>query len=276
MLDPRSWSHLVESVPMGRKMYFDHDCGAGRTLCISQSERGYSAFCFRCNDTGWLPPPRLSLAERIARLQQVNEADHEAKANGLTLPHDLVYDVAQWPTEAAVWLYKAGLGKPEIATLRAGYSPRMDRVVIPVYAGDQLVFWQARGFMKDRPKYLAPEVNKDHVIACFGTGTTVLTEDLLSAFKVGLSHRGIAVMGTALPTLLLNILIQADQPVIIWLDPDKAGSKANRIFLRKLRAAGVHVVSVRTEKDPKLHSREEIDHEVHQALRRLHAAGGGV
>jgi DNA primase len=46
--------------------------------------------------------------------------------------------------------------------------------------------------------------------------------------------------------------------VALWFDPDAAGRKARRSCLRSLGLLGITPRIIRTEKDPKLYSREEI------------------
>lgn len=267
MLAPESWVHHAKDVAPGQKRYFPHDCGGGKTLLISNNEGGYSAWCFRCSDSGWHRHPELPLAERIAKLQEqaAHDARHAFVRGDPTLPHGLVFDVQQWPSHAAVWLYKAGIGKPEIARLGAGWHPDMERVVLPVYEGKHLVYWQARGFDKGRPKYINPDVDKQQIIPTYGEGVRVLTEDILSAFKVGMAAKGTSLMGTSLSEKLLSTLLSERLPVLVWLDPDEAGQRAADKIVRQLRQFGLSTGRIVTDKDPKLLSQERINHEVHQA-----------
>jgi len=47
-------------------------------------------------------------------------------------------------------------------------------------------------------------------------------------------------------------------PVAIWLDPDVAGRRASKKFARKLGLMGAHVREIKTDKDPKFYSDQEI------------------
>ena len=94
--------------------------------------------------------------------------------------------LGEWPAAARVWLHHAGLGREEIGRLGATYDPRSQRVYLPVVEEGRLVFWQARALDGRQPKYLAPPVDKTAVLPRWGRAEEVtLTEDILSAFKVG-------------------------------------------------------------------------------------------
>jgi len=268
MLDPRSWQHYCPKVPEGKKSYFDHDCGGGRTLIVSNDDAGYSAYCFRCVDSGFMKHPELSLPEKLARLSRLAEADAAVKANSfeVVLPSGLNMNASSWPRYAALWLYKVGLGSVEIQRLGIGYSEEMDRVVIPVYSNGKLVYWQARGFTSGRPKYINPDVDKSKVLPMYGAGDfVVLTEDLLSAIKVGNVAQTLCLMGTSLQDHHLAHLLLLRKPVAVWLDADKAGLNAKAKLMRRLTAVGLHCVYIVTERDPKLLFEEEITHELNKA-----------
>lgn len=163
-------------------------------------------------------------------------------------------------------MYKVGIGNPEITKLGALYSERMDRVVVPVYEGGELVYWQARGFSKGRPKYINPDVDKRLVIPSYGEGITVLTEDLLSAFRVGDVAKGVSLLGTTITEKLFSVLTTDRQPVLVWLDPDAAGQRAANKALTLLRRWGIPCARVQSELDPKLLSRDAISAAIEAAL----------
>lgn len=256
MLDPQSWLPAAQELPLGGKRRVDHDCGSGRTLIVSHNVDGWNAYCFRCSEPGFVPHPAASLEERIARLKQVSEADTEAQADTRP-PMPAEFDPSTWPAEARVWLYKAGFSNERIMALGFYWAPRMKRVVLPVVAEGKLLYWQARGFDKERPKYINPKIDKP--IYKVGVGPVlVLTEDILSAAKVGAVTEAWSILGTSVDEPTINEIMRAGKPVRVWLDPDGAGIKGRRKLVPKLRAYGIDAVSVQTERDPKLHSREEI------------------
>ena len=261
-LSRTSWQHHTKDLPEGRSLRRDHDCGDGRTLLVSHGAKGYSAWCFRCGAGDSLPPPHRSPAERLARIKAQQSADTEAQGAGVDGMNPRVQDVYQWPEGARLWLARAGLGAPEITRLGAWYHPPTERVVVPVYGPYGLIFWQARAWQEGRqPKYMAPHVPKRFIYQWGQGEATVLCEDMLSAYKVGgvaRAARAVCLFGTVVPDVVLADLLNRGGPVLVWLDPDAAGSKGSTAAVRKLRSAGLTVRAIRTDQDPKLLTCDEI------------------
>jgi hypothetical protein len=160
-----------------------------------------------------------------------------------------------------VWLYKAGLGNEAIKAAGIYYCPRLDRVVLPVVSDDRLVYWQARGFDPERPKYINPAIDKANLTARYGEGgPLVLVEDILSAIRVGEVARGWSLLGTNISdsTAARVKAARGVDNVLIWLDPDGAGRKARGRLRNALCLVGITPRIIRTDLDPKLYSREEI------------------
>ena len=260
MLDPRSWLDQAKTLDIGRSMRVDHDCGSGRTLKVDHKEHGWGAWCWRCNDDGWVPHPEESLAQRLARLTAVRAVEAEA-SRSVALPTPTEPDAALWPREARLWLYKIGMSNDDIKSAGYYYCKRLDRVVLPVCAKGSVVYWQARNLSPNdgRPKYLNPLVDKSSFFARYGKGKEiVLTEDILSAWKVGTVSSGWSILGTSLSQSQLSLLLARQCPVSIWLDPDAAGRKAAAKIFKQLNAYGVDARVIRSDTDPKLLTREDI------------------
>lgn len=193
------------------------------------------------------------------------------------LPAPVQADPTEWPREAYLWFLKAGLGRHDIGRLGAYYHPPSDRVVLPVLDGSgRPVFWQARAFDGRQPKYLAPDIDRALVVPEFGTATSVtLTEDILSAYKVGQVGEGWSMLGTKLSDHVLTRLMQrhTQQPgftVNVWLDNDlpplhqiNRGQVAARKVLARLRAMGIPARNIVSPKDPKLMSLGQIKDYLH-------------
>ncbi|QYD70860.1 toprim domain-containing protein [Paraburkholderia edwinii] len=162
-----------------------------------------------------------------------------------------------------MWLLKASCGAPEIAQLGAYWHAPSARVVLPVADDGELVYWQARDpswtRKSERPKYVNPEVNKERLVARYGSGDEiVLTEDILSAYRVGQEGEGWSLLGTNLTNGVLARLIDERKPVAVWLDPDAAGRKASRDITQRLSACGIPNRVIRSLRDPKLLSRRQV------------------
>lgn len=243
----------------GDKKRITHNCGEGRNLIISLDDRGYHAWCFRCSDGGHEAPPTETLGEKLARLSRMQSANEQATASA-DLPAPRVYDVSAWPSACAVWLYRAGLSRADIGKLGAYYHPPTDRVVLPIVQQGRVTFWQARTLTKGNPcKYIAAPQGKAGVLPRYGKADAVtLTEDILSAYKVGLVGEGWSLLGTTLTDTHLSELMKRGAPVNVWLDPDAAGRKAAQRIIKRLLACGLAARNVVSNKDPKLMQRSEI------------------
>jgi hypothetical protein len=258
VLEPDSWLPQAAGLEVGQKRYFEHECGGGRKLVIARDMRGFNAFCFRCSDSGWAPPPQLSYAERVALQRHLAQRDADVRA-AVELPAPHCYALEEWPAGARLWLHKGGLGGPEIIKLGAYYHEPTNRVVIPVREGDDVVFWQARSIDGREPKYLSPPVDRATLLPRYGRSDTItLTEDLLSAFKIGLVAEAWCLMGTHANARLIAGLLQRQAPVRIWLDPDGPGRRAAAKVFKQLKAYGIEARVIRSERDPKLHFFNEI------------------
>ena len=258
MLDPRSFEKHTANLKLGGRLRTNHDCGPGRTLLLSRNEDGVSAYCFRCGEPGFIKDER-TLQERIAALAKVREAD--AVATTPELPQPRITNVQLWPKEYRVWLYKAGLSNDAIERLGFYWHPVTQRVVMPVFDAGELVYWQARSLNPNVPKYINPAVVRGTVVPRYGRGgpCIVLTEDILSAVKVGYVNEAWSIMGTSLPDKVALQLVQAARPVLVMLDPDDAGRKGTAKIIDQLRLLGLQVGTFMGRADPKLLSLKEIE-----------------
>lgn len=260
MLDQREFLPQAQALPIGQRKKVDH-CGDGACMIVSHEPACYRAYCFRCGEPGYVRKER-NLQEIMASLQAQKSADDAARQSP-ELPEDCVPITLGWPDWARVWLAKAGLGSSDVERLGFLYSPRMARVVLPVYdKAGALVFWQARGNKVD-PKYISPwNVDRSRVIPAYGpqTGIILVAEDVLSAAKVGQVNEAWSLMGTSMSDPFALALLTRGVKVIMALDPDGAGIRGAAKACRALAAYGVDVVNITRElpSDPKLMSRDSI------------------
>jgi len=247
------WLDIAKELKRGDGVYIDCDCGKGKTLAINHRSKGYSTFCFRCDRKDWHPKGRMSIAEITA----MNKLNEEAKSftSKIVLPKDFSLEI---PLEGRLWLYTASISESLIKKYNMGYSERLKRVIIPVYRYNKLVWFIGRAVHKlQEPKYLAPSENKDDVLFYSGRigKVAVVTEDILSAIRVGTTTPTISLLGTKLSTEQLGALM--DTRIILWLDSDKAGRAAAKKMERELCMV-TEVCKVVTKKDPKMLTNEEI------------------
>lgn len=264
-LDKRTWLAQAQQLSEGQSKRVEHVCGPGACMVIEHTEEGWRAYCHRCSDSGFEFHPQESLQQRLTRLAKTKEIEQQMQQSP-ALPGPYNREPNTWPLEARVWLYKAGLSNDEVVRLGAYWNDKAQRVIVPVMGKTkQPVFWQARNPFNDgRPKYLSPHVARQHIVAEYGQGDClVLTEDLLSAYKVGRVTLAWALLGTKIPEPILARIAQLGKPVFVWLDPDwlapnRPGQVAAAKIMKVLRSVGVQCTNIVSRADPKLLSTQEI------------------
>lgn len=256
-----TWLDKAKALPVGRTIKIKHDCAPTHdpSLIVSHSPDAYRAFCFRCKESMW-EPIQLSLAERVALSKAQREAD--ASVDRQEMPSPLL-PWQGWPPEAMLWFLKAGLGEEDAGRMQAGYHERTRRVVLPLLdTGKQTGVWQARAvYPGQKPKYLTSKGPRSVGFYYFPWLATawplkvVVTEDILSAYKVASSAASVAAIpltGTTLHDEHLARILQVDAPVLIWLDPDGPGQAAAAKVASRLRTFDVAHENICLESDPKL------------------------
>jgi len=257
MLDHAGWLPEAKRLRVGTKRRVPHDCGSGTVMIVEHQPDKFTAWCFRCSEGG-VERKEPSLSDMVEARRR--EASDAALRHSTTLPVPLVTSPREWPKEARLWLYRAGFHDTLIQRLGIYYHPPTQRVVLPVMDGERVVYWQARAVMPGQvPKYMNPSVDRSLVLPRFGSGpVVVLTEDYLSAAKVGTVVEGWSLLGTDMKDAVLARAVREDRPVLVWLDPDKAGRNAAARITRELRSVGVRTENIVSAKDPKLLSKQEI------------------
>jgi hypothetical protein len=260
MLELDSWIKAAKRLALGREARVPHHCGEGNVMKVSFDGERWSAYCFRCSDSGSLKN-ELPLAERLALIQK--QRDAEASIFGDTAPPEPRTPWAEWPVEARLWLLKAGLSAADVPGLGAYYHLPTKRVVLTVLCPSGGGYWLARALKwksgDPRPKYLARPGGAQNAVPKYGKAARiVLTEDLLSAYKIGKVGEAWCLLGTSIRNRMLGELLADGRPVSVWLDPDHAGIKAANKVAAALRAYGVRTTIIRSERDPKLHHAAEI------------------
>lgn len=257
-LSRQSWWHHAEHLQVGQQRRVPHDCGDGSPLLVSRShEDGYRGWCFRCLDGDGFRPAE-SLADKVQRLEQHRAGDSTLPSSGSTLPGGGLRDIRSWPNDARVWLYRAGLADGDIGKLGFYYHPGSDRVVLPGGHPD-LGYYQARAYQPGRmPKYIGPTPKPARLLVRFGEAEVpTLTEDILSAAKIGLVSEGWAVLGTSVSSHMVAALMKRGR-CNVALDPDAAGRRGAAKIVKQLRAYGLTVRNVEFQRDPKLMPRESL------------------
>lgn len=256
------WEKIARNLPCGRSVRVVC-CKKDRSRVISHSEQGYGAYCFRCGYKKWKPHGVRSVAEMLRHRRELDEYLEER--GSLSLPDDFTLDI---PKEGLQWILKAGVGSDIAKAYRFGWSESMSRVVLPVFENEQLQAVQCRAVLAgQKPKY----VNKTgqskcalfhsddkHLLNDPIPDTVVLTEDILSAVRVGRIQHSAASLGTSLSDKAAARLLLEYKNFIIWYDGDEAGVKGSRKVKKVLDMQGGNTYFVRTKYDPKDFNNEEI------------------
>jgi Toprim-like len=266
MADDPVWLATAKTLQAGRRIRIEC-CSQDKSLIVSNEERGYRAYCFRCGPRGFVAHGDFSI-DQLRRRRDEFALLQEARVR---LPKDFTTTI---PTSEAVWLYRAGINSDIALHYGFGYSAALRRVVLPVYNDGELVGFTARSTINAKPKYI--ERMQSPAAAIFaadystalpatedwpdGSGPDlVITEDILSAVRVGrLVRRCLALMGTSANEYQLADATSARERIAVWLDPDKAGKSAAFKLFRRLALQGKSVSIIRTTKDPKYYSNREI------------------
>ncbi len=257
MLPYSEWLDIAQALRLGQSRRVQH-CGNSTSMKVTHDDEGLSAYCFRCSEHGFK-------SHGIRRLSDVF-AEREFIKQGVQLPLDYTQVI---PTIPATWLYKSGVSAPIAASYGVGWSERMRRVILPVYAGSgwsDLAVIQARAVDAGHmPKYLNQEgVGKGGVLFVAHRArevpsctSVVITEDILSAIRVdGAGVPAVSTLGTKLSDAQAGLLMQYDE-IIIWLDPDEAGLTGAMKMRRKLMGCK-KVRIVQSTHDPKEYCNEQI------------------
>jgi hypothetical protein len=252
----KTWLEVAKSLQQGRKIRMTC-CGADNSLLVNHSEKGYSCHCFRCGNNEWHGHGLRSI-DTIQRHKREREA---CMYKQVQLPDDYTLTI---PDKLAVWFYQYGISAPLARSYGIGYSPSLDRVVLPVFESGTLTAVQMRTIDPARkPKYLNP-TGPGVSGAIFESdlrptkGVTVLVEDILSAIKVGKVHHATSILGTNMTDVRAAKINSKNHTVLIWLDSDKAGREGARDAEKQLLLLGVRVIRICTPLDPKLYTLEEI------------------
>lgn len=175
-----------------------------------------------------------------------------------------------------LWLLLSSIGYDLAKQYGIGYSAKTNRVIIPIYDNNELVAFLSRATDNTQPKYIVRYKN-DTVSTVFrslpatGPFDVVITEDCLSAIRVGRYNQAVSILGTASAadkTMSLLKSVPNMQSAAVWLDGDKAGRKGRDKVATQLSLMGVEVTKITTPKDPKLYTNAEIKEILYNARSR--------
>lgn len=263
--DP-AWLATAKTLQAGRRIRIEC-CAHDKSLMVSNEERGYRAYCFRCGPRGFVAHGDFSI-DQLRRRREEFALLQEAHVR---LPRDFTTEI---PPNEAVWLYRAGVSTALAKHYGFGFSQFLRRVVLPVYGNGALVGFTARSTVGAKPKYIERMADPTSAIFIADPATSlpttedwpegsgpdlVITEDILSCVRVGrIGKRCAAILGTSANAEQLSKVLIGCRTVAVWLDPDRPGRVAAHKIERTLALQGYKTKRIRTVKDPKYYSNREI------------------
>jgi hypothetical protein len=234
-----------EQCPMCKKLGKDN---SKDNLAVYSDGRKW---CFSCQYYEF-PNKITSFKNKIA---EDDEIDYQLPY--LPVDCDILY-----PHKAIEWIEQYQLTREDLYKHNVLWSETMQRLIFPVFGDGHLIAWQGRYFgdLPDKPKWYGKGNLKDTYNILNQTNRIVLTEDIISAIKV--SKCGVGAMplygsfvGRERFKRLYN-LINKDDEVLVWLDPDKRKEGTKEAELGRLY--GINCRTILSSYDPKEHSYEEI------------------
>lgn len=173
-------------------------------------------WCFGC---GYYHPPRNNLMTIKQKLQKHLEDDKKY----VRLPSD-VTDIL--PKKCLDWLRNYGLTYKEIFENNYCYSQEKQLLIFP----HTPFWWQGRYFGTETRygKYYSSFGGYPYEESCVfwgfnnrNTDFCVLTEDIVSAIKVGRQYCSLPLLGSVVSPILVRKLATKFKSLILWLDKDK-------------------------------------------------------
>jgi hypothetical protein len=270
-MKPEAWVEIARSMPIGSSRKIKH-CGTDASMRLYHTPKGVSAHCFRCGHHPFVRNQGFNLKDLAKRREELCRLQNTALTctSSMELPIDFTLDISD---HCAVWLLKASVNRDLARLYGVGYSATLNRVVVPVYKDDRLIAYICRALNGEKPKYIAFyasgiknavfKTDPSTMLPAEFLGDTAgvpdycITEDILSAIRCGRIVRSRALLGTAIRNAS-DLGIPQGSTVAVWTDPDKAGYVALVKQARRLDLEGIKVRLIRSERDPKYYSNQEI------------------
>ncbi len=239
---------------------------SSKGFVVTRSESGFLMWCHKCHTKRFIKNGVPSFRQCVKNLRDRKKLQpHECEASTavtkvIVLPEDYTTEI---PNTGLAWLALYNVTPEEQARYRFGYSPSLDRLIIPVYTenGD-LCFWQGRRLSSDssRPKYLNISLGRTDIKFYINNNspTTVVVEDVLSALAVARAgYNSVSLLGSYVNDSIVEFLVRLGTRCVVWLDPDKR--RESLCVTKRLRGLGLQSVSlVLPDKDPKDYTPDEV------------------
>ena len=246
---------------MGEQIHINHvDCEAGldkkKRLYIKRVEKGLLAYCHHCNQSGFVPNTN---SERLSNWFNKKEQTNTTKDKPV---------IASLTMEGAVWLHKYYCNIK--CNLFNGIAGEPNKVALTLQDPQQQpIGWQIRNLTANAtPKYITHYTNNSKGEASWfhdSSKTLVITEDYLSAYRINndTGFSSVALLRTAISDKTLNQIYELDfEYVLIWLDPDEAGTIGATKAYKKLKhflPDDTKLILLGMDKEPKQCTPQELN-----------------
>lgn len=253
-----------------------HHCKEGRgndRLYISNKEGTYLFYCHHCGKSGSLRDKLNRVNNRISKkdLRTIHVNHH--------IPSDVESDPSKWSIEARLWPLKASISNDMIKEVGMVWCARTNRVYVPISFGGEYIGFVSRRIDPDdgTPKYITKcdKTKKDRFLFVKHVDNTskdvVLVEDILSCLRLNqLGYNAVALLGVNVDDSLFRYLREHYSRFHVWLDNDNTQVKLAQVKIKnKLELIGPSRI-IKTEKDPKEYTDDEIREFVDEKESRLH------
>jgi hypothetical protein len=259
--------------------------GNSDAVQVTRKEDGFLWHCFRCTKSGFIRDAGAAPSQVQAMANRKPAGPMNNKPEVVRLPDDCISELIP---QALVDLYTFDIDDEDIKLYNIKWSWQHERIIFPCYKWAPLrdevfretgVIWSKKlsGWAgkklstddnKDKPKWhIVRQLDIKHLhftakaqdITCSlsarAVNQVVIVEDPISAIRVARAgYHCISLLTTYLPDTLVTRL--RDWLVTMWLDED-AYNKAIK-YIKKLGSNGIWTKLVRTPKDPKAYTQEEI------------------
>lgn len=203
-----------------------------------------SKYCFKC---GYYVP-----AKGIDRLHARHADTTVGSKVQICLPED---SDSTLPRLVRDYLDKFQLTDRDIQQHTILWSEKWQRVIFPYFDSTGLLGWQGRylGIDKTKSKWYSQGDLKSilHIVGNPKSSTCVITEDVISAIKVGHLQTVAAspLFGSHLSTQRILQLKHLYDTLLIWLDPDMRIKSSK--FAQQVIQLGLKCRTIYSEVDPK-------------------------
>ena len=196
----------------------------------------------------------------IKTLAREKDRGSASTTTTVCLPRDVDFSL---PQKAWDHLSKYSLTNLDALKHRIMWSEEWQRVIFPYFAHDQLIGWQGRYLGKEnKAKWYSQGILRDLMHICGyappagNPRPIVLTEDVISAIRVGHVTQASPLFGSHISTKAAMRYHKFFDNIVIWLDKDKQMDSIK--FTARLNNLGITTRNIITDKDPKEYTDTEI------------------